>query len=301
VTALLAAGLLLAVAAAIAVAVVLLRAARAERARHAAAIGELEAALARRDSEIESAKQELARRAAEIESVSKEFQTFAYSVSHDLRAPLRHIGGYVQLLTHALEDRLDEEPRRYLNVVVQASRQMGELIDALLSFSRLSRAAMSPARVAPREVVDSAIAGLEAETRGRDIEWRIGELPLVEADPAMLKTVYANLIGNAVKYTARRERAVVEIGADAPQDGRAVLYVRDNGVGFDMAYADRLFGIFQRLHPPEEFEGTGTGLATVQRIIARHGGRVWAQATPGEGAAFYFTFAMPVESDLDQE
>ena len=285
------------VALAVAVSVVLFHTVRAERARHAAQIRELETALASRDSELESVKAELARRAADIEAVNKELETFAYSISHDLRAPLRHIGGYVQLLTQTLEDKLEEEPRRYLNVVTQASRHMGELIDAVLSFSRLSRAPLALAQVSPRDVVDSVIASVGTQVQGRDVEWRIGELPLVEADPAMLKTVYGHLIGNAVKYTAPRQHAVVEIGAAPPQDGQVVLYVRDNGVGFDMAYADRLFGIFQRLHPPAEFEGTGIGLATVQRIIARHGGRVWAQAAPGEGAAFYFTLATPAQSD----
>jgi PAS domain S-box-containing protein len=255
----------------------------------------------RQAAEIRALNAALARRAAEIESVNKELETFAYSVSHDLRAPLRHIGGYAQLLTQALEHRLEEEPRRYLNVITQATRQMGELIEDLLSFSRMTRTDMNRARVAPREVVDAVIAGLEMETRGRDIEWRIGELPPIMGDPAMLKIVYANLIGNAVKYTAPRERAVIEIGAEAPVDGRVVLFVRDNGVGFDMAYADRLFGIFQRLHPAGEFEGTGIGLATVQRIIARHGGRVWAKAAPGEGAAFYFTLAEPAQSERREE
>jgi light-regulated signal transduction histidine kinase (bacteriophytochrome) len=280
---LLLAGLLLAMAGAL---VAFFRAARAERARHEAQIRELSAALARRE--------------ADIASVNKELETFAYSISHDLRAPLRHIGGYSQLLAQSLEDRLEDEPRRFLNVIGQASRQMGQLIDDLLSFSRLTRADLNRGRVAPRDIVDAVIAGLTTETRGRDIEWRIGELPLVEADPAMLKTVYANLIGNAVKYTAPRDRAIIESGADAAVDGRVPLFVRDNGVGFDMAYADRLFGIFQRLHPPEEFDGTGIGLATVQRIIARHGGRVWAQAAPGAGATFYFTLAEPARSERSE-
>ena len=311
---LVAAGLLVAMAAATAVAVMRLRAARTERARRAAEIRALKDALERREAELqsvnealarsateaESVNNALARRAAEVESVNKELETFAYSVSHDLRAPLRHISGYVQLLTQALEGRLEEEPQRYLNVVAQASRQMGRLIDDLLSFSRLIRADLDRSRVAPRDAVDAAVAGLEMQTRGRDIEWRIGELPPVDADPAMLKTVYAHLIGNAVKFTAPREHAVVEMGASGEEDGRVVLYVRDNGVGFDMAYADRLFGIFQRFHPANEFEGTGIGLATVQRIIARHGGRVWAQAAPGEGAAFYFTLDKPSGSERQE-
>jgi light-regulated signal transduction histidine kinase (bacteriophytochrome) len=233
------------------------------------------------------------RRAAETEAVNKELESFAYSVSHDLRAPLRHISGYAQLLAQSLEGKLEDEPRRYLNVVTQASRQMNDLLDALLAYSRMGRTALDLGRVAPRDMVDAVIAGLAADTRGRDIEWRIGDMPLVEADPAMLRIVYANLIGNAVKFTGPRERARIEIGAAGEENGRAVLFVRDNGVGFDMTYADRLFGIFQRMHPPEEFEGTGIGLAMVQRIISRHGGRVWAQAAPGEGATVYFTLAKP--------
>ena len=246
---------------------------------------------ARSAAEIRSLNEALVRRARDVEAVNRELETFAYSVSHDLRAPLRHISGYVQLLAQSLEGRLEDEPRRYLGVITQASVQMGQLIDDLLAFSRLARVELARAGVAAREVVDAVIAGLEMETRGRGIEWRILDLPRVEADPALLRSVYAHLIGNAVKYSAPRERAVIEIGAEGEDGGRVVLYVRDNGVGFDMAYADRLFGIFQRLHPADEFEGTGIGLATVQRIIARHGGRVWADAAPGEGATFRFTLA----------
>jgi light-regulated signal transduction histidine kinase (bacteriophytochrome) len=228
---------------------------------------------------------------AKLGTTEKELETFAYSMSHDLRAPLRHIAGYGQLLTQSLGSKLEEEPARYLAVIGNATRQMNALIDGVLAYSRLTRSDLATARVAPREVVDSVIASLENEVRGRRIEWRIGDLPPVEADVGMLKTVYAQLVGNAVKFTAPRDPAIIEIGASAEEAGRAVLFVRDNGVGFDMTYADRLFGIFQRLHTPEEFEGTGIGLATVQRIIARHGGRIWAQAAPGEGATFYFTLA----------
>jgi light-regulated signal transduction histidine kinase (bacteriophytochrome) len=238
---------------------------------------------------------QLAQRTAEIEALNKELESFSYSVSHDLKAPLRHISGYVQLLADASEGRLAEEPRRYLDVIAQAGVHMGGLIDDLLSFSRLTRGDMRAVRVAPRDLVDPVIAGMQA-TRGRNIEWRISEMPLVHADPSMLGIVYEKLIGNAVKYSAPRDPAVIEIGAAGEESGRPVLYVRDNGVGFDMAYADRLFGIFQRLHPREDFEGTGTGLATVQRIIARHGGRVWARAAPGEGATFYFTLGKPTDA-----
>ena len=248
---------------------------------------------ARAAAQIRALNEALTRRAAQIEAINRELETFAYSVSHDLRAPLRHISGYVQLLEQALASELQGEPRRYLEVIAQASRQMGELINDLLAFSRTTRANLQPAGVALRPIVDAVIAGLDMDTRDRAIEWRIGELPAVEADAAMLKVVYANLIGNAVKYSRGKKPATIEVGAAGEEAGRAVLYVRDDGTGFDMAHADRLFGIFQRLHHPDEFEGTGIGLATVQRIIARHGGRVWAHAAPGEGATFYFTLAKP--------
>ena len=244
-------------------------------------------------AEVRALNEALEQRARDVEAANRELETFAYSVSHDLRAPLRHISGYVQLLTQSLEGRLEDDSRRYLAVVNEASAQMGQLIDALLAFSRLARVDLTPATVDTRGAVGAVIAGLGTEMRGRNIEWRILDLPRVEADPALLKVVYSNLIANALKFSGAREHAVVEIGADGEDGGRAVLYVRDNGVGFDMAYADRLFGIFQRLHPADEFEGTGIGLATVQRIVARHGGRVWAHAAPGEGATFYFTLAKP--------
>jgi light-regulated signal transduction histidine kinase (bacteriophytochrome) len=275
----------------------LLGALRAEVEARAAAAREtqdaLDALAARHAAETHEIAGQLARRSADVAAVNKELEAFAYSVSHDLRAPLRHISGYAQLLAQSLEGKLEDEPLRYLNVIGQASRQMGQLIEDLLSFSRLTRSELNVGSIAPREIAEAVIAGLAQETRDRDIEWRFGDMPLVAADPGMLRIVYGALIGNAVKFTRARERAVIDIGAEGEDGGRVVLFVRDNGVGFDMAYADRLFGVFQRLHPPEEFEGSGIGLATVQRIIVRHGGRVWAQAAPGEGATVYFTLAQP--------
>jgi light-regulated signal transduction histidine kinase (bacteriophytochrome) len=242
----------------------------------------------------------LAQRTTQLEAVTRELETFSYSVSHDLKAPLRHISGYVQLLVTATEGRLDDESRRYLEVIAQSSRNMGELIDDLLSFSRIAHTDMREVRVAPRDVVEAAIASLGAATQDRDIEWRISGMPPVHADPLMLRTVYENLIANAIKFTATRQKALIEIGAGAEESGRITLYVRDNGVGFDMAYADRLFGIFQRLHRAQDFEGTGIGLATVQRIVARHGGRVWAHAAPEEGATFCFTLAKSADTETAQ-
>jgi light-regulated signal transduction histidine kinase (bacteriophytochrome) len=241
------------------------------------------------DAQINALAAELARRSSELEAANKELEAFAYSVSHDLRAPLRHINGYTELLASALGPDLGDEPRRYLEVITGATQQMSQLIEDLLAFSRITRADMRTARVDLRSTVDSAIATLEMSVRGRNIEWRIGELPAVEGDPAMLKLVYANLIENAIKYTAPRDRATIEVGAAGEEDGNAILYVRDNGVGFDMKYAGKLFGIFQRMHHPDEFEGTGIGLAVVQRIVNRHGGRAWAEAVAGEGATLFFT------------
>jgi light-regulated signal transduction histidine kinase (bacteriophytochrome) len=239
----------------------------------------------------------LAQRGAQLEAVTRELEAFSYSVSHDLRAPLRHISGYVQLLVTSTEGKLDDESRRYLEVVAHSSRNMGELIDDLLSFSRIAHSEMREVPVAPRAVAESALAGLDAVTQDRNIEWRISDMPDVCADPSMLRIVYENLIGNAIKFSAPKDPALIEIGAGAEESGRIVLYVRDNGVGFDMAYGDRLFGIFQRLHRAQDFEGTGIGLATVQRIVARHGGRAWAHAAPGEGATFCFTLAKPADKN----
>ena len=231
----------------------------------------------------------LAGRTAELQSINSELESFSYSVSHDLRAPLRHIEGYVAMLVEDAEGRLSAEAQRYLKVIVEASRHMGELIDDLLAFSRMGRAEMRETRVELHALVREAICDLEMATRGRNIVWTIPSLPTATGDRAMLKQALANLLGNAVKYTRPKDPAVIEIGCAGEEDGRLVLFVRDNGVGFDMQYADKLFGVFQRLHRADEFEGTGIGLANVRRIIARHGGRVWAEGRTGAGAAFYFT------------
>jgi PAS domain S-box-containing protein len=232
---------------------------------------------------------ELALRAAELEAANKSLESFSYSVSHDLRAPLRHIQGYAELLAGALEGELSQEAGRYLTVIGKAGREMGQLIDDLLEFSRMGRAAMRESRVDLDGLVRSVIANLEMATRGRKIEWNIPALPRVIGDASMLRQVLANLLSNAVKYTGPRDPARIEIACAGEDNGRIILFVRDNGVGFDMKYADKLFGVFQRLHRSNEFEGTGIGLASVERIIARHGGRVWAEAAPDLGATFYIT------------
>lgn len=224
----------------------------------------------------------------ELEAANKELEAFAYSVSHDLRAPLRAINGFTRILLEGHAASLDAEGARYFNLVLDNARQMGQLVDDLLALSRLGRQALAMKRVSPRKIVGQSLAELQADMDGRKIEIEIADLPECRADPSLLKQVFINLLANAVKFTRARETARIEIGFER-KDGATTYFVRDNGVGFDMRYVDKLFGVFQRLHRAEEYEGTGVGLAIVQRIIQRHGGRVWAQAEVDKGATFYFT------------
>jgi len=233
-------------------------------------------------------EQRVAQRTAQLEASNKELEAFSYSVSHDLRAPLRHIDGFVKLLDKQSNGHLDERGRRYLNIIADSAQRMGALIDDLLVFSRMGRTELRRTVVEPAALIDEVINSLQTELQGHRVVWKVGPLPRVEADPAMLRQVWVNLISNAVKYSRPRDPAEIEIGCH-PQDGEFVFYVRDNGVGFDMQYAHKLFGVFQRLHRAEEFEGTGIGLANVQRIIYRHGGRVWAESTLNHGATFSFS------------
>ena len=234
-------------------------------------------------------------------AANKELEAFSYSVSHDLRAPLRHVSGFVQLLQSNAKGKLDETGARYLEVISAAAKKMGELIDDLLSFSRTGRAQMHVEPVPLGPLVDECRRELEPETRGRAIDWRIGDLPEVAADRALLRQVLANLLGNAVKYSRKRETACIEVSARR-EGNEIVVCVRDNGAGFDMKYADKLFGVFQRLHTEAEFEGTGIGLANVRRIVVRHGGRAWAEGEVDKGAAFYFTLpAQPAETDNEEK
>jgi PAS domain S-box-containing protein len=226
-------------------------------------------------------------RTTQLESANKELDAFAYSVSHDLRAPLRHIDGFVELLQKRAGTALDKQNRRYMETISEAAKKMGLLIDDLLSFSRMGRKAISPKPVDLGPLVRGVIREVEPDAAGMTIDWRIGDLPTVGGDAALLRMVLTNLIANAVKFTRSREKARIEIGSQPGQDAEAVIFVRDNGVGFDMAYADKLFGVFQRLHRADEFEGTGIGLANVRRIIARHGGRTWAEGQVNQGATFY--------------
>lgn len=228
-----------------------------------------------------------------LRAANKELEAFSYSVSHDLRAPLRHVAGFVQLLQTKAQATLDETGRRYLDVIAGAAAKMGTLIDDLLSFSRTGRAQMRLETVPLGPLVDECRRELEPETRGRTIDWRIGDLPEVTADRALLRQVVANLLGNAVKYTSKKPAARIEVSARR-EGAEIVVCVRDDGAGFDMKYVDKLFGVFQRLHAETEFEGTGIGLANVRRIVVRHGGRTWAEGAVGRGAAFYFT--LPAEA-----
>jgi PAS domain S-box-containing protein len=248
----------------------------------------------------ENLEEQVKLRTAELAAANRELEAFSYSVSHDLRAPLRHIVGFVQLLQKQSADRLNETGHRHLQVITQAANRMGKLIDDLLQFSRMGRSAMRIATVSLEHLIEDVRQELQADLNGREVEWVIdSDLPQVQADASLLRVVFVNLLSNALKYSRTRPKSRVEVGSVESAVGQATIFVRDNGVGFDMQYADRLFGVFQRLHKAEEFEGTGIGLAIVQRIIHRHGGRIWAEGAMDEGAIFYFTLPQGKDQDLD--
>ncbi len=233
-------------------------------------------------------EQRVIQRTAELEVANKELESFSYSVSHDLRAPLRAVDGFSQALLDDFGPQLPEEGQRYVLTIRDGARRMGTLIDDLLAFSRLGRAPLRKENVKTRNLVIAAFAELKSQHEGRSVDFRMGDLPECHGDASLLKQVWLNLLSNALKYTRNRDTAAVEVGCDATAEGN-VFFVRDNGTGFDMQYAGKLFGVFQRLHRAEDFEGTGVGLAIVQQIIHRHGGRVWAYAKEDQGATFYFT------------
>jgi PAS domain S-box-containing protein len=244
-----------------------------------------EEAVRRLNAELE---QRVIQRTAELQEANKELEAFSYSVSHDLRAPLRAMDGFSQAVLEDYGPQLPEEGRRGLQTIREEAQKMGTLIDDLLTFSRLSRLPLQKQKVNNDKLVRSVVDDLSAQQTKRQIEVRVGELPESVGDPALLKQVWINLLSNAFKYTRHRAAALVEAGC-LRESGEDIYFVRDNGTGFDMRYASKLFGVFQRLHRAEDYEGTGVGLAIVQRIVHRHGGRVWADAAVNRGATFFFT------------
>jgi PAS domain S-box-containing protein len=234
-------------------------------------------------------------RTAELAETNRELEAFTYSVSHDLRSPLRHINAYAQIVQEEFGKAIPEEAHRYLDRIRHGAKNMGNLVDDLLNLARVGRQELTHQPCDPNQLLHDIIIELKSEIGDRHIEWQLGKLSPGDCDPGLIKQVFANLLGNAVKYTRPREKAVITVG-EFERDGERVIFVKDNGVGFNMKYAHKLFGVFQRLHRPDEFEGTGVGLATVERIIRKHGGRIWAEAELDKGAAFYFTLPRAEQS-----
>lgn len=233
-------------------------------------------------------EQRVAQRTAELVAINQELESFTYSVSHDLRAPLRHVDGYAQILEEEFGPQMPAEAQKFTKKIRLGSQNMGRLVDDLLNLSHVGKTELTRRWVALDSLVEEVLSEIRLESGSRQIKWDVGKLPLAECDPGLVKQVFFNLLANAVKYTRPRAEARIEIGENK-NNGDSVIFVRDNGVGFNMKYSSKLFGVFQRLHRSEEFEGTGVGLATVARIVRKHGGRIWAEAEVQKGATFYFT------------
>jgi len=242
-----------------------------------------------RDAEIRKLNRELTLRAGELVAANRELESFAYSVSHDLRAPLRHLVGYSELLQKHAPASLDDKSKKYIQTILEAGKRMGNLIDDLLAFSRIGRAESRTSDVDLQQLIKEVVSEVGQQAKGRKISWKIGALPPCHGDRSLLRLAVVNLVSNAVKFTGTRSPAEIEIGSVSGNADKIEMFVRDNGVGFEMQYVDKLFGVFQRLHRADEFEGTGIGLATVQRIIHRHGGTVRAEGAVDRGATIYFT------------
>jgi light-regulated signal transduction histidine kinase (bacteriophytochrome) len=242
--------------------------------------------------------EELAELNDELTRSNKELEAFSYSVSHDLRAPLRHIVGYAEMLRESLGERLDAKGDRCIGIIIESCEYAGKLVDKLLSYSRLGRSELQWSQIDLPMLVEEVRKDVMRDASGRTITWKIGKLPCVTGDLMMLRMAVRDLLANAVKYTRRRDEAVIEM--DCRDDGDAwIFFVKDNGVGFDMKYTDKLFGVFQRLHRWEDYEGTGIGLANVRRVIERHGGRTWAEGQEGVGATFFFSLPKPPKSEKE--
>jgi light-regulated signal transduction histidine kinase (bacteriophytochrome) len=265
---------------------------------------ELEERVTMRTEEIHKLNEQLEsrvrKRTGELQAANEELEAFSYSVSHDLRAPLRHIDGFSKLLVEEHQTELSPDAQEYVATIRDSVLQMEMLIDDLLNLGRVGRKQLSIEVTGLNSLVEEVKTELNRANPDRVIEWKVETLPFVECDPGLMKQVFVNLLSNAVKFTRPRKVAVIEVGA-VGQDEHAIVHVRDNGVGFSMKYASKLFGVFQRLHRSEDFEGTGVGLATVQRIIHKHGGRVWAEAELNKGATLYFTLNARDKEKLEAE
>ena len=248
----------------------------------------------------EELEQRVIERTAQLQEANQELESFSYSVSHDLRVPLRHIGGFCRLLLIEFAPSMTSEATELLHRIEDAVIRAGLLVDGLLSLAKLGRESLRLRRSDLNPIVDEVISMLQPECEGRDVEWRIAKLPTLDCDPILMSQVFQNLLGNALKYSRGRPRSVIEVDSIQQPGKPPILFVRDNGAGFDLRYAEKLFGVFQLFHTDSEFEGTGVGLATVQRIIQKHGGTIWAEAKPDHGATFYFTLQGTEQTGMTQ-